>query len=520
MAKLGKTFNGLFFVIALAVLGVAVLWVPPAIFSGYNEIAKSSPLLAKIYLGVVLVLGTGLAGYAGWIAYRLYANSRARDANRRRSALKPSQMSASQKEREILELLASGRALGEGGELSPEVRAAIDKAASRIQERLTGRSVELVAFGTISSGKSSLLNALAGRDVFQTDVKGGTTTTRSEIPWPGDNKVILVDTPGLAEVHGEERHDLARQSARDADLVLFVVDGPLKEFEHRIVAELAAMEKRVIICLNKQDWYSEADRRLLLAQIAEQVHDCGDYVTMVPVRAKSGVQRRVRVLSDGAETEEQIALDPDLGGLAREMMRRIERDGQELILANLLMQSRGMVAEAKEQVRAAYDARARQLVDRYMWQAGGLAAVSPFPVIDVAAAFTLSVKMVFDLAKVYQQPMDLETAQRLVGELGKNLVSILGMNLATPALGMAVASLLKTIPGIGTVTGGVLQGLVQALVTRWVGYVFIDYFRGEMRASSRGWAEIAREKWNHVTAASELTQLVRTGLKQLGNGRS
>ena len=60
---------------------------------------------------------------------------------------------------------------------------------------------------------------------------------RSELSWPGADHVVLVDTPGLAEVKGLDREIPARQAARDADLVLFVVDGPLKQFEFALLRE-------------------------------------------------------------------------------------------------------------------------------------------------------------------------------------------------------------------------------------------------------------------------------------------
>ena len=94
--------------------------------------------------------------------------------------------------------------------------------------------------------------------------------TRSELAWPGADHVVLVDTPGLAEVKGIDREIPARQAARDADLVLFVVDGPLKHFEFTLLGELVGMEKRVIVCLNKEDWYTDADRRRLVEQLHEQ----------------------------------------------------------------------------------------------------------------------------------------------------------------------------------------------------------------------------------------------------------
>jgi len=142
------------------------------------------------------------------------------------------------------------------------------------------------------------------------------------------------------------------------------------------------------------------------------------------------------------------------------------------------------------------------------------------PLLDVAAGLAISTNMVLALARVYRQSIDLEAASRLIGELGKNLVAILGTSAAAPIVGTAVASLLKTAPGVGTLAGGALQGLVQALVTRWIGRVFIVYFRGEMQQPAGGWASLARAKWNEVTRPAELAQLVKTGLSRLGGKQS
>ena len=85
--------------------------------------------------------------------------------------------------------------------------------------------------------------------------------------------------------------------------------------------------------------------------------------------------------------------------------------------------------------------------------------------------------MVVDLASVYRQDVDFKMAATLLGQLGKNLIAILGVSAATPAVVSGVATLLKTVPGAGTIAGGVLQGVVQAIVTRWIGAIFVEYFR-------------------------------------------
>ncbi|MCA9242080.1 MAG: hypothetical protein KDA37_17840, partial [Planctomycetales bacterium] len=92
---------------------------------------------------------------------------------------------------------------------------------------------------------------------------------------------------------------------------------------------------------------------------------------------------------------------------------------------------------------------------------------------------------------------------------------MLGASAAAPALGAAVGSMLKTVPGIGTIAGGLLQGTVQALVTRWIGKVFCQYYRNEMKSPPGGLAELAKQQWLEVTRPDELRKLVRLGRERI-----
>jgi hypothetical protein len=424
-------------------------------------------------------------------------------------------MSAAQRSQEFVENLAAGREYASGERISPEVRAELVQAVEELEAKRESQQLEIVAFGTISSGKSSLLNALAGRPVFRTHVVGGTTSARSEIPWPAGDRVVLVDTPGLAEVRGEVRAAEAAEAAKNADLVLFVVDGPLKSYESELLEALAAMEKRIVVCLNKEDWYDAEQRDELVRQISEQVSPAVKAADVVAVRSRPTTRRRVRVMSDGSEQEEEVPVEPDIGPLARRMMSIVQRDGRDLLLANLLLQSRGLVDEAKERVLAAVDERAEEVVNKYMWAAGGATAINPFPLLDLAGGSAITVKMVLDLAAVYQQKIDADTIVTLLGQLGKNLVAMVGASAAAPALAAAIGSLLKTVPGIGTIAGGIIQGLVQALVTRWIGRVFCEYFRNEMQPPPGGLAELARRQWAEVTRPEQLKKLIQMGREKL-----
>ena len=510
-----KRSFGFILLLYFTVVGYALFIYPPKMLDYYLELVEEHPNLAMIYLVAVGIGAFILTLLSVWIALRLFWNNYRKVKQRKRRGKNPSELTAGQIQQEIAENLASGDELAQGATISEEVRAIIRDRIEQLEAKRTAKRLEIVAFGTISSGKSSLLNALAGRDVFQSNVIGGTTATRAEIPWPGSDQVILIDTPGLGEAEGETRAAQAALVAKDADLVLFVVDGPLKAYERALVAPLATMEKRVLLCLNKEDWFPNESKAALLSQLAEQVQPAIAKEDIVTVRAKPASRTRTRVAADGTEVEESVPVEPDISALANRMQAVVQKEGADLLLANLLLQSRGLLDDAKAQVTAGLDRKAQDVIKKHMWAAGSATAVNPIPLLDIAGGSAITAKMVFDLADVYQQPIDSDTVVTLLGQLGKNLIAMLGTTAIAPAVTAAIGTMLKTIPGIGTITGGLLQGSVQALVTRWIGNVFCEYFKNEMKTPPGGIAEIARGEWAKLTAEKALKKLVLSGRSQL-----
>lgn len=117
-----------------------------------------------------------------------------------------------------------------------------------MNNKLTSGRVEIVVFGEISTGKSALINALVGREVAAVDVQGGWTKEIWKVDWEGSgyclpglaaSQVVLVDTPGLNEVGGATRADMAREAAQRADLILFATDSDLNDTEFSSLLTLA-----------------------------------------------------------------------------------------------------------------------------------------------------------------------------------------------------------------------------------------------------------------------------------------
>ncbi len=124
-----------------------------------------------------------------------------------------------------------------------------------------------VLIGPPNSGKSTLLNCLAGRQkAIVTDIKGTTRDWIQATCQIGSLSLTLIDTAGLEDELGDPQ-DVVGQTAqkktteilKEADLVLFVLDHnqPVKEFEAKFIERFA--NKTIITILNKSDLPSGFD---------------------------------------------------------------------------------------------------------------------------------------------------------------------------------------------------------------------------------------------------------------------
>jgi len=147
-------------------------------------------------------------------------------------------------------------------------------AAAELQELARRRELQVIhlaLFGEISSGKSSLINALLPGASVETNVIGGTTTTIQHYLWQPDSgdKVVLIDVPGLNQLDREYDQSVMDEAQR-AHVVIFVCDGDLTRDEHLALQPLLALKKPLIIAFNKLDRYSAADQQLIRQQLTER----------------------------------------------------------------------------------------------------------------------------------------------------------------------------------------------------------------------------------------------------------
>ena len=337
-------------------------------------------------------------------------------------------------------------------------------------------TLSVVVFGTVSAGKTSLINALIGRDVGTTEAVMGTTRHGESHTYQlrsVDAIVDVTDTPGMSEAGeaGEAREVEARALAVRADLLLFVVDHDLIRSEYSPLIELARLGKRSIVVMNKKDRFPDDDLAAILAKLRERLSGLVDPADIVPVAA---APRPMPVRLQRPDGSFEIVLEkeePDIAALQSRIVEVLRHEGKLLHAANLLVRGRILEQEAKEQLAQERDRRALEVVEHHQWITAATVFANPIPALDILAGGAVQLEMISELARV--QGVELTAGQ--VRNLAAQMVqSVLKLGLVEAAASLIAGVFKRTL--VGFAAGGAVQAVTMAYLTRVSGKAFIDYF--------------------------------------------
>jgi len=294
-------------------------------------------------------------------------------------------------------------------------------------EKITNGSVEIVIFGEISTGKSAMVNALIGRAVAEVDVQGGWTKQIWGTQWDGaghripgleSSEVVIVDTPGINEVDGADRAELAELTARRADLILFVTDSDLNEIEYAALVELAAVQKPIILVFNKTDLYPTEERDKLVAMLTERIKDIIPADHLVLTCADPREVEYVIEQPDGSEVTEWRKPEPDVEPLKTLILETLEKEGLGLIALNAAMYA----ADKSDRIAALRVEMRNRQADQVIWTMAAtkamVVALNVVPVLDVVGGFAVDALMIVTLSKVYGLNFSMKQARGLSKSIG------------------------------------------------------------------------------------------------------
>lgn len=124
-------------------------------------------------------------------------------------------------------------------------------------------------------------------------------------------------------------------------------------------------------------------------------------------------------------------------------------------------------SETPEVAPASRSELATKLVDRFaLW--GGVAGLIPVPLIDVVAVGGLQLQMLRRLSQIYDIPFS--------DNSGKAVIASLAGSMIPATSGIGAASVLKTVPVLGTIAASFVMPALSAGATYAVGKAFIQHF--------------------------------------------
>jgi small GTP-binding protein len=292
-----------------------------------------------------------------------------------------------------------------------------------MDRKLREGRVEIVIFGEIDTGKSALINALVGENVAPVDVRGGWTKETWSAHWKTTgvaaagfehSQILLIDTPGINEVAGDERAALAREAASRADLILFVTDSDLNQMEYAALRELAACHKPIVLVFNKIDNYTREERAILRAAFADSLRGAVASDDIVETAAHPLPREYVIEAADGSTRVEFRELPPVVEDLKLRILDLLAREGKALLALNAAMYAADRsdrIATVKMRLR---DERANAVVWSFAVMKAIGVGITLYPVVDVIGASAVDITMVVTLAHVYGISLTKTNAQQLV----------------------------------------------------------------------------------------------------------
>jgi len=316
----------------------------------------------------------------------------------------------------------------------------------------------IAAFGLVSRGKSAVLNALVGQKILPTGPLHGVTQYPRSVRWnPGGKvQIELIDTPGLDEIEGQARAQMAKDVARQADLILFVVAGDITRTEYQALCELRQAQKPLILVFNKIDLYPETDREAIYQNLQQlgagsptarrlQQLLSSDEIVMV---AAEPAAEEVRVeYPDGQVAYEWETPPPQIAELQQKILHVLNREGRSLLALNALLQVKDAEAAIASKTLDRLHEAAEDLIWQYTKYKALVVGLNPIAVLDILGGFVADLALIRSLAKLYNLPMTgfeatkllrtilLSSGGLLLSELGSGMLMGLGKSATAIASG-------------------------------------------------------------------------------------
>lgn len=327
----------------------------------------------------------------------------------------------------------------------------------------TSKNLNVLIAGKTGAGKSTLINAVFGKEVAVTG--SGRSVTQHVEKFTKDNFSIF-DTKGLEmEAFDETISDikdlLEDQKTKAADEQIHIAwlcipegNRRIEEGEKRLHAIFKEFNLPVITIITKA--IQDADEKgVKFSDIVKEELSINDDEYFQRVRA-------LEVEDDEGEIKKRLGLIKDNKGNDGliEKTYALLPEGQNAAFARYQKYNKELRQNAARE-------HARELINRYSLAAGGVAA-TPIPFSDFALLLPTQIGMITHVSNAYGLDMSADTAKKLA-------IAFAGVAATGFGIKLAVGSLLKIIPVLGSIAGGAMNATIAATTTKLMGHAYLSY---------------------------------------------
>jgi small GTP-binding protein len=374
-----------------------------------------------------------------------------------------------------------------------------------ISEKLQHSEIHIAAFGRVGTGKSSLLNALLGRKVFSTSPLHGETRFQQRSQWDSSSSdhVVLIDTPGIDELDGEAREEMARSVARISDIVLMVCESDLTETEFSAVLSLAERKRPLLLVLNKSDRYGVAELESLLDHLQDR---CKGLVTpdnILTTSANPQPEQVIRIDDAGNEHRTERPRKVNIYELKTRLWNILEKEGKTLAALNAALFTSELDGRIASKIVFARKTVADNIIGNYCIAKALAVAVNPVPVADLLAAAGTDVAMVVHLGKVYGFKLSKSEASKLLLTISAQMLLLMG---AYWGVNMVSAAMKTISAGMSAALTAGAQGALAWYATYVTGLAAQSWF-----AKGKSWGSGGpKETVNEILASLDQDSILQS----------
>ena len=283
-------------------------------------------------------------------------------------------------------------------------------------KKLENKELQISVYGRVGVGKSSLLNALLEKHVFQTDIMNGNTKTLKIHKWykkfKSLHKVELIDLPGIDEINNSNKEETNFHYVLDTDLILFVIDSDITQIELNYLEKLLKHKKPILIVLNRCDQWNKKEIKLILSSIHKKL---SFYKNKPQISLVASSPREAKLKTNGTIRSERRPAK--INTFRSDLKDIIEQSGDLFLCINSLRIANKFYKLLKENRLIKKKEKAQSLIGKYATlKASGL-AINPFLMIDFVSGIAFDSALIIQLSKLYGLKVDGSFARQLVQKL-------------------------------------------------------------------------------------------------------